>query len=89
MPDFRRPLQDYFLEDNGPFAIPSSSLHPFYILRQRIDEDVADSPRYDIVALGRECDNIPLVSLPQLVVGDAAIKLCSIGVMKRSTVRYI
>ena len=84
-PDFRHPLQDYVLEDHELFDVLSSSLHALQLFHQRIDKDTANSPRQDVVALGWECDNLPPVGLPQLVVGDATVKMCSIVMMEHST----
>ena len=71
------------------FAFPLSSLHALQIFGQRINEDAANSPRRDIVTLGRECNYLLLVGLPQLVLGDAAVKLSSIVMMERSTIRCL
>ena len=68
------------------FAVTSSSLHAFQLFSQRIDEEAADSPHRDVVALRRECDNLLQVGLPQFVVSDAPIKLYSIVMMERSTI---
>ena len=86
LPDIRHPLQDYSLEDDETFAVPSSSLHALQLFSQRIDEDTTDSPCRDVVALGLECNNLPSLDLPQLVVGNVAVKLCSIVMMERSTI---
>ena len=87
--DVRRPLQDYSLEDDETFAFTLRFLHALQIFGQRINEDAADYPHRDIVTLGRKCNYLLLVGLPQLVVGDSAVKLCSIVMMERSTIRCL
>ena len=82
-------MQDNSLEDDEPFDVLSFSLHTLQLFSQRINEDVTNSPRRDVVALGQERNYLPLVALSQLVVSDAAVKLCSIIVMERSTVRCL
>ena len=77
------------MEDNETFNVPSSSLHALQLFGQRIDEDAINSPRRDVVALGWEFDYLLLVGLPQLVIGNATVKLCSIAMMERSTVRCL
>ena len=88
-PDLRCPLQDNRLEDDELLCVLSSSLHALQLFHQRINEDAADSPRRNIVSLGRECNYLPPVGLPQLVVGNATVKLCSVVMMERSTILYL
>ena len=88
-PDIRCPLQDNSLEVGEMFAVLSSSLHAFQLFNQRINEDSTNSPRQDVVALMQKLNYLPPVGLPQLVIGNAAVKLCSIVVMDRSTVHCL